>query len=49
MNTYKEWSADPNKLRQVAQNQVRLGNKVIQWLAFDQENNMFYTEWEIAK
>ena len=47
MNTYKEWSADPNKLRQVAQNQVRLGNKVIQWLAFDQENNMFYTEWAI--
>ena len=49
MNTYKQWSADPNKLRLVAQNQVRLGNKVIQWLAFDPINNMFYTEWEIAK
>lgn len=49
MNTYKQWSKNPNELRTIAQAQVRLGNRVVKWLAFDAANNLFYTEWEIAK
>ena len=47
-NTYKEFSTDPNYLRKVAHNQVRLGNKVIAWIAYDSTVNRFYTEWEIS-